>query len=195
MRYTFTVLALAALSIASPVPDAAPAAAPSSFKIAGVISGGSGCPQGSIDIDYTDSRVLPICKFSSHTITLAYNFGLIKSFRLWQRLHRSCRTISCRRAIAQELPAQHPAAIYSRIPVRRLERRLYGLWRFRRRRKRPCQGKLLLLRVHEPGMYTAEPRLQSPHFLSLSKPRLPYCQSLPSLFDHSQTCMNRNFKY
>ncbi|KAF2787227.1 hypothetical protein K505DRAFT_130594 [Melanomma pulvis-pyrius CBS 109.77] len=60
MKYTFTALALAALSLASPVPDAAPATAPPSFKIAGVISGGSGCPQGSIDIDYTDSRILPI---------------------------------------------------------------------------------------------------------------------------------------
>ena len=64
MKYTFTALALAALSLASPVPDAAPATAPSSFKIAGVVSGGSGCPQGSIDIDYTDSRILPICKLN-----------------------------------------------------------------------------------------------------------------------------------
>jgi hypothetical protein len=59
MKYTFTALALAALSLASPVPDAA-AAAPASFKITKIISGGSGCPQGSIDIDHTDSRVLPI---------------------------------------------------------------------------------------------------------------------------------------
>lgn len=59
MKYTFTALTLAALSLASPVPDAA-APAPPSFKIAKVISGGSGCPQGSIDIDYTDSKILPI---------------------------------------------------------------------------------------------------------------------------------------
>lgn len=64
MRYTFAALAFAALSLANPLPDAAPATAPSSFKIAGVVSGGSGCPQGSIDIDYTDSRILPICKLS-----------------------------------------------------------------------------------------------------------------------------------
>lgn len=59
MKYTFTALALAALSLATPVPEAA---APASFKIQGVVSGGSGCPQGSIDIDYTDSKILPICK-------------------------------------------------------------------------------------------------------------------------------------
>jgi hypothetical protein len=79
MRHTFTALALATLSLASPLPDAAPAtsaAAPSSFKIAGVISGGSGCPQGSINIDYTDSRILPICKSSLPTIYICYRSKL-----------------------------------------------------------------------------------------------------------------------
>jgi len=59
MKYTFTALALAALSFANPVPEAA-APAPSSFKITNVISGGSGCPQDSIDIDWTDNKILPI---------------------------------------------------------------------------------------------------------------------------------------
>ncbi|KAF2273467.1 uncharacterized protein EI97DRAFT_158900 [Westerdykella ornata] len=59
MKYTFTAVALAALSLASPVPDAA-AASPPSFKITDVIHGGSGCPQGSIDIDFSDSKILPI---------------------------------------------------------------------------------------------------------------------------------------
>jgi hypothetical protein len=60
MKYTITSLALAAISMASPVPDSAQS--PSSFKITNVVSGGSGCPQGSIDVSYTDSAVLPICK-------------------------------------------------------------------------------------------------------------------------------------
>jgi hypothetical protein len=64
MKYTFTALALAALSLASPVPDVEAAAAPPSFKITKIISGGSGCPQGSIDIDHTDSKILPIRKIS-----------------------------------------------------------------------------------------------------------------------------------
>lgn len=59
MKYTLTTLALAAVTLASP----APSVAPSSFKIANVVSGGSGCPQGSIDIDWTDQKVLPICKY------------------------------------------------------------------------------------------------------------------------------------
>ncbi|KAF1835729.1 hypothetical protein BDW02DRAFT_495365 [Decorospora gaudefroyi] len=55
MKYTFSTLALAALSVAAPASHR-----PSSFSIKNVISGGSGCPQGSIDIDWTDSSVLPI---------------------------------------------------------------------------------------------------------------------------------------
>lgn len=58
MKYTFTALALAALALASPVPEAA---APAAFKITNIVSGGSGCPQGSIEVDWTDNRVLPIC--------------------------------------------------------------------------------------------------------------------------------------
>jgi hypothetical protein len=59
MKYILTTLALAASSLATPVPDSSPA--PSSFKITNVVSAGSGCPQGSIDIDWTDNRILPIC--------------------------------------------------------------------------------------------------------------------------------------
>ncbi|KAH7138597.1 hypothetical protein B0J11DRAFT_20568 [Dendryphion nanum] len=58
MKYTFTALALAAVALATPIPESD--FAPPSFKIADVISGGSGCPQGSIDVDFTDSSVLPI---------------------------------------------------------------------------------------------------------------------------------------
>lgn len=59
MKYTFASLALAALSLASPVPEAA-VAAPPAFKIKNVVYGGSGCPQGSLDISFTDSKLLPI---------------------------------------------------------------------------------------------------------------------------------------
>jgi hypothetical protein len=66
MKYTFATLALAATSLANPVPDAV-SSAPSSFKIVNVVSGGSGCPQGSIDINWSDNRVFPICM--SHQIS------------------------------------------------------------------------------------------------------------------------------
>ncbi|KAF2751210.1 hypothetical protein M011DRAFT_491768 [Sporormia fimetaria CBS 119925] len=62
MKYALSTLALAAFSFASPVPEAAEAAlAPPAYKIKSVIHGGSGCPQDSaIDIDWTNSQVLPI---------------------------------------------------------------------------------------------------------------------------------------
>ncbi|KAH8728293.1 hypothetical protein GQ44DRAFT_609335 [Phaeosphaeriaceae sp. PMI808] len=59
MKYTLATLVLAATSLASPVPEAK-GPAPSSFKIANVVSGGSGCPQGSIDVDWTDNKLFPI---------------------------------------------------------------------------------------------------------------------------------------
>ena len=59
MKYALATLALAASSLATPVP-AASSSTPSGFKITSVVSGGSGCPQGSIDVDWTDSKLLPI---------------------------------------------------------------------------------------------------------------------------------------
>ncbi|KAF2112184.1 hypothetical protein BDV96DRAFT_602631 [Lophiotrema nucula] len=59
MRYTFASLALVAAALASPLPDSV-ASVPSSYKISNIVSGGSGCPQGSIDVSYTDSTILPI---------------------------------------------------------------------------------------------------------------------------------------
>jgi hypothetical protein len=61
MKYTLTALALAAVSFAAP---AYQAQAPDSFKINSVVSGGSGCPQGSIDVNWTDNGILPICASS-----------------------------------------------------------------------------------------------------------------------------------
>jgi hypothetical protein len=61
MKYTFATLALAAASLANPVPTTS-SDAPSSFKIVNVVSGGSGCPQGSIDVNWTDNKIFPICK-------------------------------------------------------------------------------------------------------------------------------------
>lgn len=57
MKYTLTAIALAVTTIAAPTNQA-----PDSFKITKVVSGGSGCPQGSIDINWTDNGILPICK-------------------------------------------------------------------------------------------------------------------------------------
>lgn len=65
MKYAFATLALAASSLAGPVPETTPRA-PTSFKITDVISGGSGCPQGSIDIKWTDNRIFPICTCTSN---------------------------------------------------------------------------------------------------------------------------------
>ncbi|KAI4708907.1 hypothetical protein J4E89_006309 [Alternaria sp. Ai002NY15] len=55
MKYILTTLALAAATIAAPTYQA-----PDSFKIKSVVSGGSGCPQGSIDINWTENGIMPI---------------------------------------------------------------------------------------------------------------------------------------
>ncbi|CAI6339345.1 unnamed protein product [Periconia digitata] len=55
----FATIALAGAALASPVPDSV-AAAPPAFKIDGVTYGGSGCPQGSINVEYTSQGILPI---------------------------------------------------------------------------------------------------------------------------------------
>jgi hypothetical protein len=67
MKYTFTALALAAVTLAAPQSGATPP----SFKIKDVVSGGSGCPQGSIDINWTDNRILPICSSFIHELFLS----------------------------------------------------------------------------------------------------------------------------
>jgi hypothetical protein len=59
MKYTLTTLALAASSLATPIQTSSET--PSAFNITSVVSGGPGCPQGSIDINWTDNRILPIC--------------------------------------------------------------------------------------------------------------------------------------
>jgi hypothetical protein len=72
MRYLTTSFALASIAFASPIPDAG-STAPSSFKIAKVAYGGSGCPQGSINVDFTDSRVLPIYFGNDFTASVGPN--------------------------------------------------------------------------------------------------------------------------
>jgi hypothetical protein len=69
MKYIILSTALAALSAASPVPDAV--SAPPSFKVGKVAYGGSGCPQGSIDVDISsDGRILPITFGKEFTATV-----------------------------------------------------------------------------------------------------------------------------
>ncbi|KAJ4366411.1 hypothetical protein N0V83_008047 [Neocucurbitaria cava] len=77
MKYTFTALALAALSLASPVPDTT--SAPLTFKITSVASGGSGCPQGSIDINWTDNRILPIVFNKDFTAKVGSKTDVVES--------------------------------------------------------------------------------------------------------------------
>ncbi|KAA8612583.1 DUF4360 domain-containing protein [Pyrenophora tritici-repentis] len=55
MKYTFATLALAAVAVAAPTYQA-----PDSFSIKNVVSAGSGCPQGSIDIEWNENGTLPI---------------------------------------------------------------------------------------------------------------------------------------
>jgi hypothetical protein len=69
---SFIALSFPLLALSSPLtPNAA--AAPPSFKINKVVSGGSGCPQGSIDVDWTNNGILPICTSSPHTPPPLYN--------------------------------------------------------------------------------------------------------------------------
>jgi hypothetical protein len=73
-----TTLALTAASLASPVPQAA-ASAPPVFKITNIVSGGSGCPQGSIDIDYSNSGILPIYFSRDFTAAVGSNVAADQS--------------------------------------------------------------------------------------------------------------------
>ena len=62
MKYSFPVLALAATVLANPIPEASGELAPPSAKIVQLTHGGSGCPQSAdLDIEFTDTSILPIC--------------------------------------------------------------------------------------------------------------------------------------
>ncbi|KAF1926202.1 uncharacterized protein M421DRAFT_422877 [Didymella exigua CBS 183.55] len=52
-------LALPVAALASALPQTA-STPPPSFKITNVVSGGTGCPSGSINVEWTDDAVLPI---------------------------------------------------------------------------------------------------------------------------------------
>ncbi|KAF2466023.1 uncharacterized protein BDR25DRAFT_238543 [Lindgomyces ingoldianus] len=72
MKYIVTSFTLAALVLAGPVPDVA-SPSPPSYKIISAIHGGNGCPQGSIDLEFTDSRLLPIYFGNDFMATLGPN--------------------------------------------------------------------------------------------------------------------------
>lgn len=59
MKLALPILTVAAVASALPQTASTP---PPSFKITNVVSGGTGCPQGSIDVNWTDDKVLPICE-------------------------------------------------------------------------------------------------------------------------------------
>ncbi|KAF2246866.1 hypothetical protein BU26DRAFT_567210 [Trematosphaeria pertusa] len=73
MKYALPALSLlATTALATPIPDAV-AAAPPAFKINKVVYGGSGCPQGTIDVDYTNSAILPIYFSKDFTASVGPN--------------------------------------------------------------------------------------------------------------------------
>lgn len=57
-------LVLASAAAALPQTTSTP---PPSFNITEVVAGGTGCPQGSIDVKWTDDAILPICESSTHS--------------------------------------------------------------------------------------------------------------------------------
>jgi hypothetical protein len=63
MKLALSMLAVSAVAFALPQSASTP---PPSFKITNVVSGGTGCPQGTIDVKWTDDKVLPICEPFSH---------------------------------------------------------------------------------------------------------------------------------
>ncbi|KAF1356015.1 hypothetical protein EJ07DRAFT_130232 [Lizonia empirigonia] len=56
MRLTIPILGFTAIVSALPQPSTPPPC----FKITNVVSGGTGCPQGSINATWTDEQILPI---------------------------------------------------------------------------------------------------------------------------------------
>ncbi|KAF3002628.1 hypothetical protein E8E13_009012 [Curvularia kusanoi] len=55
----FVLPAAALLGVVSALPQNL-SSPPPAFKIVNVVSGGTGCPQGSVDVDWTDDKVLPV---------------------------------------------------------------------------------------------------------------------------------------
>jgi hypothetical protein len=85
MKFVLSVAAVVAVASALPQNLSAP---PPAFKIVNVVSGGTGCPKGSIDVNWTDEKVLPICKsladspFSNHLF-----LAPLRSFSLQMLMH------------------------------------------------------------------------------------------------------------
>lgn len=98
MKGLLATLALAAVSLASPTNQA-----PDSFKIKNVVYGGSGCPQGSIDVDWTENGILPICEPWLDCIIFIL---ILNAYRLWQAIHCPRRSRQRSRRIAKKLPDQ-----------------------------------------------------------------------------------------
>ncbi|KAJ4375648.1 hypothetical protein N0V86_007181 [Didymella sp. IMI 355093] len=101
MKITLTVLAIAAVAAALPQTASTP---PPSFNITNVVSGGTGCPRGSIDVQWTDDAVVPINfgkEFTAAvgpktdvtasrafcTLSLALEYSAGFSFAVWSAAH------------------------------------------------------------------------------------------------------------
>ena len=62
---SFVALSLPLLALSAPTTVERDSSSPSSYKINKVVYGGSGCPQGSLDINWTNNGILPICTVPS----------------------------------------------------------------------------------------------------------------------------------
>lgn len=77
MKLGLPILAVAAVASALPQSASTP---PPSFKITNIVSGGTGCPQGSIDVKWTDEKVLPISKLSFHSLSRIQFYPIFSHF-------------------------------------------------------------------------------------------------------------------
>lgn len=160
MRLTIPILGFTALVSALPQPSTPPP----SFKITNVVSGGTGCPQGSINATWTDEQILPIS-----TSTLLHPQAPIHQStiltdtpqpRLQQILHRIRRPHHRHHRVAQELPAQPRPHLHPGLHIRRVQRHIRGVCRPRSRRDGRAEEHVLLLRVC--GTSTSPPPFNPP---------------------------------
>ncbi|KAL1599313.1 hypothetical protein SLS59_006330 [Nothophoma quercina] len=98
MKFTLPILTFAAVASALPQTTSIP---PPSFKITNVISGGTGCPQGSIDVSWTDNKILPI------------NFGKEFIAAVGPKAEIADSRKFCQLNLALEYSAGYSFAIYS----------------------------------------------------------------------------------
>lgn len=159
MRLTIPILGFTALVSALPQPSTPPP----SFKITNVVSGGTGCPQGSINATWTDEQILPISTSTLlHPQAPVHQSTILTDTphpRLRQDLHRIRRPHHRHHRVAQKLPAQPRPHIHPGLHIRRVQRHIRGVCRPRSRRDGRAEEHVLLLRVC--GTSTSPPPFNS----------------------------------